>query len=492
MRPKRKYEPNLRELSLLCWLRVSLVTCALYLIFQLDPAWATVSLKFLLRQSRSTLTRTPEAPRTSELVPSTLERTPNFTKTDTAQNSENGSATSTELAGPADATSADGCSNVRDLKLNGKVVICEYCGPGEPVRVETLNTEVCFLLARSSCLSDELVDGVIWDGTNYVTQPAPTPQRHEKNAHQIWFAFSSETHAPPYWRRPVGDKEWMQSMNYARHYGQNTDFLVDAYAVAGLKVWQSVDQSVIDRKTHWIVYLTSNCASQSERDDFAQRLSFYLDITSIGSCFNNAQVPSRIKHLEADENGENLRQNWKNYGPGTQAIIAPYRFRLLIISTLCYDYWTEKVEQTLSAGVIPIYLGMPNSHDWDPGIAAGVHPAMIHIQDFDGLAELSDFVLELGADSEEARLRRNKYREYQMQPPSMFPRHGERFTNRSDNGDWGKYICERVHEGNVERLVEPQLPCLGTWWQFLESLGKNLSKWGCTDDWPCVVREHHA
>ena len=115
-------------------------------------------------------------------------------------------------------------------------------------------------------------------------------------------------------------------------------------------------------------------------------------------------------------------------------------------------------------------------HDWDPGIAAGVHPAMIHIQDFDGIAELSDFVLELGADSEEAPLRRHKYLEYQTQPPSMFPRHGERFTNRSDKGDWGKYVCERVHEGNVERLVEPQLPCLGTWWHFLESLGKNLSK----------------
>lgn len=49
-------------------------------------------------------------------------------------------------------------------------------------------------------------------------------------------------------------------------------------------------------------------------------------------------------------------------------------------------------------GTIPIYLGAPNGHEYDPGLAAGVHPAMIHASDFASLAQLVRHVQQLLAD----------------------------------------------------------------------------------------------
>jgi hypothetical protein len=233
--------------------------------------------------------------------------------------------------------------------------------------------------------------------------------------------------------------------------------------------------------------MASNCQVQSERDDFVLRASYFMDIASVGSCVHNTDVPVRIKHLEEDADGNSLRQQWKNYGPAAHAILSIYRFRMLVISTICIDYWAEKVEQTLRAGAIPIYLGLPNSHAWDPGIAAGVHPAMIHVQDFDGLAELADFVHKLGADTETARVRRLRYHEYQGKEPVMFPRHGEHLLSLTNGTSWEEFVCQRTHDGDPKRRTGEQLPCVGTWWKYLESIGKNLTLWGCTNASPCSL-----
>lgn len=374
------------------------------------------------------------------------------------------------------------CDEFRNA--GNKVVFCSTCYTDSArVPVSTPTGEICAVVSDTTWCNEMSLDGVVWNGAEVSAETMPT--RTSTNLHQIWLAHSSETHAPPHWPRLIGDSNWMLQMNYAAHYGSNTDFPVDR--IPGLTTWPTVKRELIESKTQWILYMSSNCATESQRDDFVRRASQYIDISSVGSCFHNTEFPQRLKHLEQDSEGNSLRLTWQDYGPGLRALLATYRFRIVIISTLCHDYWAdgEKIYQTLEAGVIPVYLGMPNSHDWDPGVAAGVHPAMIHIQDFDGLQELADHLHALGADTEEARRRRKRYFEYQGKAPVTFPRHADTLREKTGGMHWIEYACAKSHHGDPQRSVRPQDPCSGSWWQLLNVLGKNLTRWGCTDSDPC-------
>ena len=203
-----------------------------------------------------------------------------------------------------------------------------------------------------------------------------------------------------------------------------------------------------------------------------------MDIDSVGKCVNNKMFPRRFRRFEFDERGHDKREMWGNYGDALEALVKTYHFRLLIISTLCEDYFAEKIIQTLAMGTIPIYLGIPNSHDWDPGIAAGVHPAMIHIQDFKSLGELAKYVEKLSEDTEEARQARLKFFEYQKAPPFKFPRHLSALVNRSGGySEKNEFICGTVHKGDPARKTGPQPRCEGAWFEYLERKGYDLEKW---------------
>ena len=380
--------------------------------------------------------------------------------------------------------SVPGCSEVVNIRAGSKLV--RWPNKDPVTYVDTPDGKRCDFLSKV-CSERLPIDGILWDGNELESSRESFPKRNSANSEQVWFAYASETHAPPYWLRHVGDPEWMKEMNYAQHYGTNADFPADS--IPGMASWPKTDPKILEDKIHWILYLSSNCAAQSERDDFVRRASYFMDISSLGVCAHNTDFPPRLKHLEMDSDGNSLRLTWKDYGKGHRAVLADYRFRLVIISTLCDDYWAdgEKVYQTLEAGVIPIYLGMPNSHDWDPGIAAGVHPAMIHVQDFEGMQELADFIRDLGGDSEEALKRRRRYREFEGLSPVQYPRHAQQLLNKTKGMNWNQFVCEHTHNGDSRRHIEPQLPCRGSWWQYLESLGKDLSRWGCTESDPCIT-----
>ncbi len=306
----------------------------------------------------------------------------------------------------------------------------------------------------------------------------------------------------------------MEQMNYAIRYGAGADFPT---SLAGRYRWQVVPPEVFAGKTQGILYLSSNvsgkicqpdsciivstdrsgsstvhffhnavqhllnyqCNTVSNRDSLAYVLSYHLDIDSIGKCINSKMFPRRLRHLEFDHQGKNKRKWWSNYFEATGALLKTYRFRLLILSTLCENYFAEKVRQTLEAGTIPIYLGIPNSHDWDPGIAAGVHPAMIHIQDYDSIKELAKYVTQLSADTEDARKARLKFFEYQHAPTFEFPRHRVSLMKRAGVGASTRedFICTTVHKGDSARKIEPQPPCEGTWFEFLKKKGRDLKNW---------------
>ena len=223
------------------------------------------------------------------------------------------------------------------------------------------------------------------------------------------------------------------------------------------------------------MYMSSNCKTDSHRDDFVNIFSQYLDVDSVGKCLRNKDFPLRLQHLQANDD------LWKVRFGGTSNLLELYKFRLLIISTIFDDYFVEKLCQTLSAGAIPIYLGMPNGHLWDPGIVAGVHPAMIHVSDFESMADLADYIHYLSLDTDEARSARYKYFEFVNHIPEKdkpwYPQHIADFSAKTGNDSWESFVCLKTWIGDVDHVAHVQAPPRGDWRTFFKSMGKNLSLW---------------
>ena len=94
-----------------------------------------------------------------------------------------------------------------------KVLRQLHAVPPERRDIITPEGKHCIAVGPADCSSDgRTTDGVLFDATNYHT-PNP-PRRHADNKHQIWFAQSHEFDSR-YIRRPVGDVDWMASVNYA-------------------------------------------------------------------------------------------------------------------------------------------------------------------------------------------------------------------------------------------------------------------------------------
>jgi len=75
----------------------------------------------------------------------------------------------------------------------------------------------------------------------------------------------------------------------------------------------------------------------------------YLDVHSYGQVLRN-------RALEKDEGR-----------PSKMDTIAGYKFTIAFENGITKDYVTEKVYDPLTAGSVPIYLGVPNIDDFAPG-----------------------------------------------------------------------------------------------------------------------------
>jgi len=120
------------------------------------------------------------------------------------------------------------CSPLIQLRSEGiKIIKCASCieqpgGSGWKIKAidAVLDEKHCFL--TKGCSDTSMIDGILWSGNTADSFPAA--RRNAANKHQIWIARATETHALPHVNRPIGNAEWMAPMNYARHFGTNTDF----------------------------------------------------------------------------------------------------------------------------------------------------------------------------------------------------------------------------------------------------------------------------
>lgn len=396
-----------------------------------------------------------------------------------------------------------------------EVKVIRYLGSHEAIEeVVTPEDQRCVLVGEGDC--EGRTDGVVWSGArvapghssyySWVGLPdhckmdgwhfwegsiqwdmcflARSSLEYRK---QIWFALATEVESGQ--KRFIGDPSFMSMINYAIHYLPNADYPSALRHAPSIQSNLKFKLPPMEAKTKGIMYMSSNCDTSSKRDDLVQRLMLHLDIDSIGNCLHNHDAPLRLRSLEFDKEGRKRRDKWNStFYDSEAAIMSAYHFRVLIPNSLCDDYIAEKIFNTLSAGVIPIYLGMPNVRDWDPGLVAGLHPAMIFVQDFDSLQELTDFVTALGADTEKARKRRLRYFEFVQSPPDFYPAHRERLMNRTEGLDMRTWLCKRTYRGDPLRHVPVQSSCRGAWFEYFRDLGKDLRKWGCESATYCKLQ----
>jgi hypothetical protein len=272
--------------------------------------------------------------------------------------------------------------------------------PGESGPVLQVNG-ACVFVADDRCC--EQADGLLWDVRfrgNLKYSAARLADLRQANPHQVWIAESTETYQSKL-KRPLINPNVMKHMDYVAYWGLSADYPLlpnydyrnqvhrDLLAWPGRNVTFQASESLSDllaAKTGGVLYLSSYCTGNrkanfrgSGRDSFVRRMMTYLHVDSLGACLNNAQA-------DAHDSGTPFRASAAD-------LIAKYKFRVVLPNSLCEDYVVEKFSQTVLHATIPIFLGAPSGKNFDPGLAAGVHPAAIHVADFEGFEQLVEHIV---------------------------------------------------------------------------------------------------
>lgn len=342
----------------------------------------------------------------------------------------------------------------------------------------------CSFLADYECTEEyPTTHGRVYDYAWYHYSAAP--RRTSANRDEVWFARSWEVAVQNGRQpRPIADSQWMRPINYASFFGDAADYPLPPPSFGSFRPTRPIKQ-LLDNKTQSVLYLSSSCrphfAVDSDRDDFIRRASRFFDIDSLGACEHNKDWPLRYHHLEFDGDGISHRERWADYSAGINAVLADYKFRVVIINSIIDDYIAEKIAWTLRFGTIPIYLGMPNAHKYDPGLVAGVHPAMVHIADFTSMSKLAQHVRNLTLDTAAARTERARYFEYLDVPQEPnYPQHAAQLEEKWGRSTyaWDEFVCEYTHIGDPSHRAAVQGATRGDWKSYFASLGKDLTVWG--------------
>ena len=132
-------------------------------------------------------------------------------------------------------------------------------------------------------------------------------------------------------------------------------------------------------KTEFISWFGSNCNDKSHRLDFVTKLSKLVPLHSYGACLKNADlgpIPPGVVHNALDHH--------------KLSILRKYVFDLALENSVCGDYVTEKIWQSLAAGAIPVYLGTSALDKFLPS-----RDCIIRVSDFGSVAAVADYLLQL-------------------------------------------------------------------------------------------------
>ena len=121
-------------------------------------------------------------------------------------------------------------------------------------------------------------------------------------------------------------------------------------------------------KTKLIAWFVSHCSSFSQRDEYVRQLSRFIPVDIYGSCGN----------LTCSRDNKSLC---------LEMLRSDYKFYLAFENSLCPDYVTEKLFQTLMYDTVPVVLG---GVDYDR--FAPPH-SFIDVRQFESAKQLADYLL---------------------------------------------------------------------------------------------------
>ena len=195
----------------------------------------------------------------------------------------------------------------------------------------------------------------------------------KKRRGQIWVAWSMES-AVNY---PV-----MNTDEFRQRIDLNMDFRRDADIWESYLPWRSKWQQVIatpiaqKTATSPLVMFQSASDNNSNRYEFAERISKHIRLDSYGKVLQNRTFPSpdrgRATKLE---------------------VLAQYKFCLSLENAIEDDYVTEKFFDPLIVGTVPVYRGAPNVAEFAPGVQC-----FIDANTFRSENDLADYLLYLDRD----------------------------------------------------------------------------------------------
>ncbi|KAK2168924.1 hypothetical protein LSH36_13g14027 [Paralvinella palmiformis] len=192
---------------------------------------------------------------------------------------------------------------------------------------------------------------------------------------QVWVFF---THESPYntyvssgFLPTTNTLTYLDGMfNATMTYMRESDFFLPYISYSPIN--RSLESyTVVPDKSRQVLWLVSNCKSDSRRSEYVVVLKQYIQVDVYGNC--GKADPCR---------GNATCSN---------ALIEQYKFYLAFENAECRDYVTEKFWRSLRHGVVPVVLGATVA-EYE---ALAPPNSFLHVDNFTSIRSLADYLLYL-------------------------------------------------------------------------------------------------
>ena len=233
-----------------------------------------------------------------------------------------------------------------------------------------VNVDYCTLPNGAKCIyqSTEPMADVVFRATPFINA-GTAPLRY--CPHQVLAVLHSEAenHQFGLYQMDLADIRIDHHPSSDAMYGEICKLPVDK--------WEKDDSHSDPSKRKGIALFLSDC-SFHWRSHYVSKLMQYVDITSYGKCFHNAQEqPSRDNRITLID------------------VASKHRMVVTFENVIQTDYISEKIVLAYQSGAIPVYWGPPEIYSWVPG-----NHSFIDASTFGGPKELAAYLKKVNEDDE--------------------------------------------------------------------------------------------
>ena len=213
------------------------------------------------------------------------------------------------------------------------------------------------------------------------------PPRRFKNL--TWILHTNEN---PVYTSSLQDPEIMSQFNYFASYRLDSDFPCPEFTKPNL-------ETPVPFQEKWglIMVAISNC--ETVRTMYVRSLMRFIEVDSYGACLRNKEG---LIHPGGTNSRRAVRELQRNY-----------KFSLVFPNADCDYYMTEKIQNTLSAGSVPVWMGTDKIDEVLPW--GNLRHSVIKVSDFSSPKKLAKYLLRLARkETEYNKYLRWKYEGFQF------------------------------------------------------------------------------